>query len=196
MGGITAVKAGHAHTGGVHLLDTQTGEYNLSYVKKYFPKGGVVLIEGVTRTQGIMTAAGNPKRIKTFVDIASLSYVNRQRGSGTRILCDYLAQKAGLETDKIYGYGREEYTHTGVAALIAAGSADAGLGIYSAAKLYNLDFIPVAEEYYDFICLEENLEDEKMQAFLAVLKSDLFRQRLESLGGYGLKNPGSIKAVF
>lgn len=196
MGGITAVKSGHAHTGGIHLLDTQSGEYNLSYIKKYFPQGGVVLIEGVRRTQGIITAAGNPKNIKAFADIADLSYVNRQRGSGTRILCDYLALQAGLETEKIYGYGREEYTHTGVAALIAAGSADAGLGIYSAAKLYGLDFISVAEEYYDFICLKENLEDEKMQAFLAVLKSSQFRQRLENMGGYGFQNPAGIKAVF
>ena len=196
MGAIMALKAGQAHTGGIHLLDTKSGEYNISYIKKYFPRGGIVLIEGVGRTQGIMTAPGNPLGIKSFTDLANHSYINRQGGSGTRILCDYLIRQEGLDSSKIYGYEREEFTHTGVAALIAAGSADAGLGIYSAAKLYGLGFIPVAEEFYDFICLEEILEDEKIQAFIASLQSSDFKTRLEKLGGYSLKNPGSIKFRF
>jgi putative molybdopterin biosynthesis protein len=196
MGAIMAIKAKQAHIGGIHLLDEETGEYNLSTIKKYFPEGGVALIEGVGRAQGLMTAAGNPKGIKSFQDIANtgISYVNRQRGSGTRILCDFLAKKHGINPAEVYGYNREEFTHTSVAALIKAGSADTGLGIYSAAKIYGLGFIPVADEQYDFICRTEDLENEGVKAFLLVLQSEAFKQRLQALGGYTLDNPGTIKA--
>lgn len=195
MGAIIALKSRQAHIGGVHLLD-EAGDYNVSYLKTHFPEGGVVLIEGVGRTQGLMTAPGNPKAIKGFADIADtgISYVNRQRGSGTRILCDFLAKKHGIEEKTVYGYNREEFTHTAVAALIATGSADMGLGIYSAAKMYNLDFISVANEQYDFICRTEDLENEGVQAFIEVLKSEEFAGRLEKLGGYTLNKPGTIKA--
>lgn len=195
MGAIMALKLGQAHIGGVHLLD-EVGEYNLSYLKTHFPDGGVALIEGVGRTQGLMTAPGNPKEIRGFEDIANagISYVNRQRGSGTRILCDFLAKKHNIEANAVYGYTREEFTHTAVAALIATGSADMGLGIYSAAKMYDLDFIPVANEQYDFICRTEDLENEGVKAFIEVLKGEELAERLEKLGGYTLNNPGTIKA--
>jgi len=196
MGAIMAIKAKQAHIGGIHLLDEETGEYNLSTIKKYFPVGGVALIEGVGRAQGLMTAAGNPKGINGFQDIANtgISYVNRQRGSGTRILCDFLTKKHGINPAEVYGYNREEFTHTSVAALIKAGSADTGLGIYSAAKIYGLGFIPVADEQYDFICRTEDLENEGVKAFLQVLQSEAFKQRLQALGGYTLGKPGTIKA--
>lgn len=195
MGAIMAIKSRQAHIGGVHLLD-EAGGYNVSYLKTHFPQGGVALIEGVGRTQGLMTAPGNPKAIKGFEDISNtgISYVNRQRGSGTRILCDFLAKKHNIDANAVYGYNREEFTHTAVAALIATGSADMGLGIYSAAKMYDLDFIPVANEQYDFICRAEDLENEGVQAFIEVLKSEEFAERLEKLGGYTLNKPGTIKA--
>jgi len=198
MGAIMAKKARHAHIGGIHLLDEDTGAYNLSTIKKYFPEGGVALIEGVGRAQGLMTAPDNPKEIKGFEDIANsgISYVNRQRGSGTRILCDFLAKKHGLNPENIYGYNREEFTHTSVAALIKAGSADTGLGIYSAAKIYGLGFIPVADEQYDFICRTEDLENEGVKAFLRVLQSVEFKSRLQALGGYTLDKPGTIKTII
>ncbi len=192
MGGIMAVKRGEAMLAGVHLLDTETGEYNKSYVRQYFPKDDAVLLRCVDRVQGIMTAKGNPHKIKEFKDIANLSYVNRQGGSGTRILCDHLISQNGLERESINGYTREELTHTAVAAQIASGTAEAGLGIYSAAKLYGLDFIPICNEEYDLLLLRKSLDNLLVVNFLEVLKSEVFRRRLDELGGYSLDNPGNI----
>lgn len=186
MGAVMAVKRGEAQLGAIHLLDEETGKYNDSYVERYFPNGGVKLVKGVKRIQGIMVATGNPKGIKTFADLAApgISYVNRQKGSGTRILCDYLCKENNIDPDTIYGYNREEFTHTSVAAQIATGSADAGLGIYSAAKTYGLDFIPVCDEEYDFLIDEKAFETEKVQRFIETLHTDEFKQRLQMLGGY------------
>ena len=148
MGGIMAIRRGEAHAAGCHLLNTENGQYNVSFIKKYFPRGGVRLIRCVGRQQGLMVAKGNPLNIEKFADIArpGLRYVNRQKGSGTRILTDYLCRQDDLDTAAIYGYDREELTHTSVAAQIVSGSADAGMGIYSAAKLYDLDVIPICIE--------------------------------------------------
>ena len=150
MGGIMAIRRGEAHAAGCHLLDTETGEYNIAFIKKYFPKGGVKLVRCVGRQQGLMLQKGNPLGIEKFTDITKpgVRYVNRQKGSGTRILSDYLCKQQGVEPKDVYGYEREELTHTSVAAQIANGSADAGMGIYSAAKLYDLDFVPICIEEY------------------------------------------------
>lgn len=192
MGCITALQRGEAHMGGIHLLDEETGTYNIPYLKKYFPKGNVVLIECVQRTQGIMTAKGNPKNIKGFDDIIGKEYVNRQKGSGTRILCDYLIKQNNLDMGKISGYQREEFTHTAVAAAIAAGTADAGLGILSAAKIYDLDFIPIADESYDLLVGQKEFELDIVKKFIEVLKSREFAERLNAMGGYKLNQPGRI----
>jgi putative molybdopterin biosynthesis protein len=184
MGGILALKRREAHMGGIHLLDTETGAYNDSYIARYLPAGAVEKVPCVRRVQGLMVQKGNPKGIRAFSDIARISYVNRQKGSGTRILCDHLAHEAGLDTSAVYGYGREEYTHTAVAALIAAGSADAGLGIYSAAKLYDLDFIPICDEVYDLIVLKDAMNLTQVQRFLETISGPALRARLEKLGGY------------
>ena len=184
MGAIHAVKSGLAHLGGIHLLDTATGEYNRSYVAKNFPAGGAVIKKGVGRVQGLMVQKGNPLGIQTFKDIKNVRYVNRQRGAGTRILCDYLLEQNGLSPREIEGYRNEEYTHTAVAALIAAGNADAGLGIYSAAKMYDLDFIPICNETYEFLVDSRYLENPMVKAFFEVLDSKAFQERLTQLGGY------------
>ena len=186
MGAIMAVKRGEAQMGAIHLLDEATGEYNTSFVAKYFKDGGVKLEKGVKRVQGIMVAKGNPKGIKEFKDMArdDVSYVNRQKGAGTRILCDYLIKKNGMNAADIYGYEREEFTHTSVAAQIASGTADAGLGIYSAAKTYDLDFIPICNEEYDLLIDEKAYDSEKIKDFLKVLHSDELKERLKRLGGY------------
>lgn len=186
MGAIMAVKRGEAQMGAIHLLDEATGEYNTSFVAKYFKDGGVKLEKGVKRVQGIMVAKGNPKGIKEFKDMArdDISYVNRQKGAGTRILCDYLIKKNGMNAADIYGYEREEFTHTSVAAQIASGTADAGLGIYSAAKTYDLDFIPICNEEYDLLIDEKAYDSEKIKDFLKVLHSDELKERLKRLGGY------------
>lgn len=186
MGGIMAVKRGEAQMGAIHLLDEETGKYNTSYIAKQFPNGGVKLEKGVKRIQGIMVAKGNPKGIKTFADLGAdgISYVNRQKGAGTRILCDFLLRQNGMQPSDLYGYEREEFTHTAVAAQIASGTADAGLGIYSAAKTYDLDFIPVCDEEYDFLIDEKAYNSEKIKKFLSVLHSDELKARLEKMGGY------------
>lgn len=191
MGGVMAILRGEAALAGVHLLDPETGEYNKSYIRKYFPDGAAVLIRCVDRVQGIMTLPGNPYNIKGFGDLQGLRYVNRQGGSGTRILCDYLMKKLGMSTE-MSGYTREEFTHTAVAAQIAAGTADAGLGIYSAAKLYELDFIPVCNEEYDLLVRRESLDDPLVLKLLEVLKGKELAARLEKLGGYVLSAPGEL----
>ena len=197
MGGIMAIRRGEAHAGGCHLLDTETGEYNLSFIKKYFPNGGVKLIRCVGRQQGVMVAKNNPLNIQKFADMAKpgLRYVNRQKGSGTRILSDYLCKVDGLDPDSIYGYDREELTHTSVAAQRANGSADAGMGIYSAAKLYDLDFIPICIEEYDLLIPDHAWDTPQVQQLIATLKSEAFREKILAMGGYTLENPGEIIEV-
>ncbi len=194
MGGIMALRRGEAHAAGCHLLDTNTGEYNKSFIKKYFPKGDVKLVRCVGRQQGLMLPAGNPQSIQKFSDIAKpgVRYVNRQKGSGTRILVDYLCSKEHLDVSRIYGYDREELTHTSVAAQIASGSADAGMGIYSAAQLYGLDFIPICIEEYDLLIPEKSWDTPMVQQMLATLKSKAFQEKLLSMGGYTVENPGEI----
>jgi len=194
MGGIMAIRRGEAHAAGCHLLDTAAGEYNLAFIRKYFPKGDVKLIRCVGRQQGMMVAKGNPLNIQKFSDIAreGVRYVNRQKGSGTRILTDYLCKQENLNVDAIYGYDREELTHTSVAAQIVSGSADAGMGIYSAAKLYDLDFIPVCIEEYDLIIPDHAWDTPMVQQMLATLKSEAFKEKILSLGGYTVENPGEM----
>lgn len=194
MGGIMAIRRGEAHAAGCHLLDTATGVYNKAFMKKYFPKGDVKLIRCVGRQQGLMVQHGNPLNIQKFSDIArdGIRYVNRQKGSGTRILTDYLCKTELVNPDAIYGYEREELTHTSVAAQILSGSADAGMGIYSAAKLYDLDFIPICIEEYDLIVPDHAWDTPMVQQLIATLKSDAFREKILALGGYTIENPGEI----
>lgn len=184
MGAITAIKNKQAHLGCIHLLDTETGKYNESYINKYFTDGGVKLIKGVGRIQGLMVKKGNPLGIKSFSDITKGRYVNRQAGAGTRILCDYLIAENGMNKKEIDGYRNEEFTHTAVAALIAAGNADCGLGIYSAAKMYDLDFIELCIEEYDVLVDESVYESEPVQKFLEILRSDELKEKLTQMGGY------------
>lgn len=197
MGGIMAIRRGEAHMGGVHLLDEKDGSYNTAFIRKYFPNGGVRLVECVGRTQGLMLAAGNPKGIEKFADLAQegISYVNRQKGSGTRILFDYLCKQEHVDGKAIYGYDREEFTHTAVAAQIANGSGDAGMGIWSAAQLYGLEFLPICTEQYDLLIPDSAWDTPMVQKLLEVLRSDTFRARLEALGGYTVNNPGTVREL-
>ena len=184
MGALSAIKNSQAHMGAVHLLDGESGVYNEAYVNQYFPNGGAVLVKGIGRVQGLMVKKGNPCNINAFPDIKNHTYVNRQRGAGTRVLCDYLMKKYGISPNEIKGYRNEEFTHTAVAALIASGNADAGMGIYSAAKIYDLDFIPVCNEEYDFLVSEKYIDSPAVKAFIEVLHSDEFKKRLDEMGGY------------
>jgi len=194
MGGIMAVRRGEAHAAGVHLLDAATGEYNRAYIKKYFPDGGVNLVRCVGRQQGLMLQKGNPLGLTCFADITreGVRYVNRQKGSGTRVLMEYLCDRYGVDRDRIYGYEREETTHNSVAVQIAGDSADAGMGIYSTAKLYGLDFLPVCVEEYDLLIPETAWDTVMVRQLISTLKSEGFKTRIEVMGGYTLDRPGEI----
>ena len=198
MGAIVAAKRGENHCGGIHLLDESSGVYNEPYLEKHFPKGGVRQVECVYRQQGLMVAPGNPLGIESLADLAveGRSFVNRQKGSGTRILSDYVCKQDGIDSSKIYGYDHEEFTHTAVAALVEAGSADAGMGIYSAAKMYGLGFVPVCEEQYDLLIPDYAWDTPMVQALLDVLRSDAFRARMEELGGYRVDQPGRVRRHY
>ena len=198
MGAIVAAKRGENHCGGIHLLDEATGEYNAAYLERHFPEGGVRQVECVYRQQGLMVAPGNPLGIESLADLAveGRSFVNRQKGSGTRILSDYLCRRDGIDTGLIYGYDHEEFTHTAVATLVAAGSADAGMGIYSAAKMFGLGFVPVCEEQYDLLIPDYAWDAPMVQALLEVLRGREFRERMGELGGYRLDQPGRVRRHY
>ena len=194
LGGVMAVKRGEAHLGGTHLLDEQSGEYNKAFVERYFPNGGAKLVGCVFRSQGLIVASGNPLGVKGVEDLRNVRYVNRQKGSGTRILLDYLLKQNGIEPGEVKGYEREEITHTAVAAAVASGTADAGMGILSAARIYDLDFIPVVEEQYDLLVANNTFENPQFKRLIEVLQSPEFAERLEGLGGYRLNRPGEVLA--
>lgn len=198
MGGIMAIRRGETHAAGCHLLNEADGTYNTAYLEKYFPNGGLRQVECVGRTQGLMIARGNPLGLQSFGDIArpGVRYVNRQKGSGTRILADYLCRKEGVDPAAVYGYDREEFTHTSVAAQIAAGTADAGMGIYSAARLYDLEFLPVCVEQYDLLIPDYAWDTPAVRQLIRTLKSEAFRARLLELGGYTVEHPGEVRRAF
>jgi putative molybdopterin biosynthesis protein len=197
MGGIMAMRRNECHISPIHLLDEDTGEYNTSYIQKYFAGRKMALIKGVKRLQGLIVQKGNPEHIKDFKDLTreNIRFINRQRGSGTRILLDYHCKKIGINVNDIKGYEREMTTHMTVSISIKTGTANVGMGIYSAARAMDLDFIPIAYEDYDFLVPYEYLEDEKMKSFIRILKSDDFRNNVLSLGGYALENTGEIQIV-
>lgn len=195
MGGLMALKRREAHLAPIHLLDEDTGDYNIAYVKKIFGTGKMALIKGVGRTQGILVKKGNPLNIKGIEDLTGCRYVNRQRGAGTRVLFDYELKKLGIRPEEITGYEREAATHMAVAAAVSDDGADAGMGILSAAKSMNLDFVPVGTEEYDFVVSMEYLNLPHIKAFIEILKSREFCGRLEELGGYSYERVGDIEMI-
>lgn len=194
LGGIMAIKRGECHLAPIHLLDMETGEYNISYIKKYFPNQKMALIKGVQRQQGFIVSKGNPFNIKDFNDLSrnDIVYVNRQRGAGTRVLLDYQLRLNVIDPANIRGYQRELNTHMAIATAVKTGSATTGLGVYSAAKAMDLDFVDVGYEDYDFLVPYELLEDERIKKFIEIIKSDKFKEILKSLGGYGFRSTGEI----
>lgn len=194
LGGIMAIKKGECHIAPIHLLDEETGVYNLAYLKRYLKDQKVVLIKGVKRTQGMMIPKGNPKNIKSVEDLTreDISFVNRQRGSGTRVLLDYLLKEKNIEVKDVLGYTREMNTHMMVASAVNSGSCDVGIGVLSAANMMGLDFIPIGDEEYDFVVLEENLDDPRVKIFIDIIKSREFEETLNQLGGYGFESPGEV----
>ena len=186
MGGLTALNSGLTLFAGAHLFDPETNDFNFPFIEKYLPGFDLLVVNLVIRHQGLIVQKGNPLGIAEIEDLArgDVSFINRQRGSGTRILLDYHLEQAGLEPKKLKGYEREEYTHMAVAVNVLTGSADCGLGIFAAAKALNLDFVPVARERYDLLVPMKNADDPKMRVLLNLIGGKKFKKKVGALGGY------------
>ncbi len=193
LGGLISLNRGEAHFSGSHLLNPLDGTFNINYVKKYITNFQVVIIPWVFREQGLIVQKGNPKGIKRLEDIArsDITYVNRQRGAGTRILLDYYLEKADIKPDNIHGYEQEEFTHLNVAAAIKSNRADTGLGIIAAARALELDFIPLYKERYDLIVPEDIYSTSGFAPIISAMQDPDFRTRVQSLAGYDVSCMGS-----
>ncbi|MEK6223177.1 MAG: molybdopterin biosynthesis protein, partial [Chloroflexota bacterium] len=196
VGGLVALKRKESHIAGAHLLDPDTGEYNLPYIHQYLPGESVNVIGLVNREQGLIVPKGNPKQINTVQDLTreDLTFINRQRGAGTRILLDYHLVKENIKSGEISGYTEEEYTHLTLAAAVASGRADCGLGIAAAADALELDFIPLFTEQYDLIIPKEYVESELLAPLFEVLASEELKNAILQLSGYAIASIGTLIA--
>ena len=191
-----ALRRGEAHLAGSHLLDPETGEFNLRSVREYLPGVAVTVVALVGRQQGLLVPRGNPKHIRALQDLArpDVTFVNRQRGAGTRVLLDYHLASLGIAAESVAGYRQEEYTHLAVAAAVASGRADCGLGIAAAAQALDLDFLPLFQERYDLVIPQEYYQSELLAPVLDLLHQAEFRQAIEALPGYDIEPMGAIIA--
>lgn len=194
LGGLMALRRGEAHLAGSHLLDPATGEYNVSFINRYLEGIPVRLMALVEREQGLLVRRGNPKRIHELDDLAraDIVFVNRQRGAGTRVLLDFHLNLKGLSPATISGYNQEEYTHLSVAAAVASGRADCGLGIAAAAQALDLDFIPLFWERYDLVILKVYAESDLLAPLFEVIASKEFRQAVAMMPGYDTGIMGKV----
>ena len=190
-----AVKRGEAHLAGTHLLDEESGEYNIAFIKRFLANTPLQLINLTYREQGLLVPRGNPLDIKGFADLKrpDIRFINRQRGAGTRLLTDMHLNRLNIGPDQVKGYDREEFTHMNIASAVASNNADTGLAIRAAAVALDLDFIPVAEERYDLILPKEFLDDARVTALLQTIReNEEFRRTVAGLGGYDLRDSGRI----
>lgn len=195
MGGIMAIKKSEAHIAGTHLLDEESGEYNVAFVRRFLNDMPLQLINLVHREQGLIVRKGNPKNIKGIEDLMrdDVVFINRQPGSGTRLLTDKCLRDKQLAYKDIKGYDKEEFTHMGIASAVLSGVADAGMGILTAAIVLGLDFIPIAHERYDLLIKKDNLDMPMIQALLHIITSNAeFRNTVASLGGYDVNSMGKV----
>lgn len=196
QGGLLAIARHDAHLAGSHLLDSETGEFNVAYIQQYLPGIPIRLIAFVRRDQGLMVKKGNPLKIKQLGDIMrkDVKFINRQRGSGTRVLLDYHLKQDGLATESIRGYDEEEYTHLGIAAAISSGRADTGLGIPAAAIALDLDFIPLFTERYDLVVPHQYINSVLLEPFFDVINGVEFKNSVSALPGYDVVEMGKVIA--
>jgi len=194
LGGLLALQRGETHIAGTHLLDPETGIYNIPDIKKTIPKTPVVLVHLAQREQGILVRRGNPKSIHGLRDVTGKDcrFVNRQPGSGTRVLLDYELKRLRIDPTSIHGYEREEFTHMAVGVAVASGLADAGLGVRAAAQALGLDFIPLANEQYDLLCLRSFYESGRGAQLMAIIRSQSLKTAVTSLGGYDPVRAGEV----
>jgi putative molybdopterin biosynthesis protein len=192
LGGLVALRDGLCHLAGSHLLDPDTGEYTLPYLDRVLGDRDVVVVRLVHRDQGLIVAPGNPLGLQGVDDLtrSGLRYVNRQRGAGTRVLLDHELRQRGLDPGAVEGYAREEHTHLAVAAAVAAGRADAGMGILAAARAFGLDFVPVVEEPYDLVVSADAYGDPLLTPLWELLGAAEFRASVQALGGYSTEEMG------
>jgi putative molybdopterin biosynthesis protein len=196
LSGLVAIHRGETHLAGSHLLDPETGEYNLTYIQQYLPSVPVRVISLVKRDQGLMVLQGNPKGINSLIDLIrdEIVCVNRQRGSGTRVLLDYHLKKLKVDSSQIRGYDQEEFTHLGVAAAIASGRCDCGMGIQAATVGFGLDFIPLYQERYDLVIPLEFADTELLLPLYEVFKDKNFRKMVAEIPGYNIEMMGKVIA--
>jgi len=194
LGGLMTIKKGGCHVAGTHLIDTEDGSYNISYIKRYLPDVPVRLVHLVCREQGLIVPKGNPKKIKSFEDLRreDIRLINRQRGSGTRVLLDYRLQQLNIDGQAINGYANEEFTHMSVAVAVLSGASDVGLGVYAAAKALNLDFIPVVTEQYELAIPARYFETDMIRVLRDTIASTEFKNRVRALGGYHTDRTGEV----
>jgi molybdopterin molybdotransferase/putative molybdopterin biosynthesis protein len=192
LAGLAALRDGLCHVAGSHLLDPDTGEYTLPWIERLMPGRALAVVRLTHREQGLIVAPGNPLGLEGIGDLTrpGLRYVNRQRGAGTRVLLDHLLDAEGIEPNQVGGYAREEHTHLAVAAAVAAGRADCGLGVLAAARAFSLNFVPVTKEPYDLVLDRSSLESELLAPLWDLLASDQFRAQVDALGGYDTTEMG------
>jgi len=194
QGGLIALRRGEAHLAGSHLLNPETGEYNISYIRQYMPNVPVKVVALVGRDQGLMVKRGNPRGLLSLKDLTKphVRFVNRQRGAGTRVLLDYHLNVMTITPEHIVGYSQEEYTHLGVAAAVASGRADCGLGIAAAAQALDLEFIPLFQERYDLVIPRKFADGDLLAPLFACLANSRFRETVAQLPGYDVSVMGTI----
>jgi len=194
LGGLIALKKGTCHMAGSHLLDTETGQYNISYIKRYLKGVRISVFHLVLRDQGLIVAKGNPKGIKGIEDLtgSDIVFVNRQAGSGTRVLFDYKLGQLGIEPKAIKGYDHDEFTHMAVAVDVLSGAADCGMGIFAAARALDLDFVAMVREQYDLVIPSAMVEQPNIKVVLDTIRSRHFRERVAALGGYDPSKSGEL----
>jgi len=192
QGGLVALKRGEAHFAGSHLLGPITGEYNLSYIRQYLPGIPVTVIGWVGRKQGLCVKKGNPKQIHSLEDLTrpDVTFVNRQRGAGTRVLLDYHLTQLGIDAESVHGYPQEEYTHLAVAAAVSSGRVDCGLCIAAAAGALDLDFIPLFDERYELVIPRAYLDSDLLAPLFTLARDENFHQAVLALPGYDVSQMG------
>jgi putative molybdopterin biosynthesis protein len=197
LGGLIALQEGRADLAGVHLLDAETGEYNYPYIKHLLPGREMAIVHLAYRIQGLMFAAGNPKRIKSLEDLRrpDLTLINRQKGSGTRILLDQELRQLGIAPSRVKGYAHEVDTHLATAKCIADGKADVGLGIEAAARACQIDFLPLYRERYDLVIPIGNHRNKKLAPLLKMIGSKDFQKAVIEVGGYDTSQTGTTTFV-
>jgi putative molybdopterin biosynthesis protein len=192
LDGLLALRQGNAQLAGCHLLDTASGEYNLPYVRHFFPDRPMTMMTLAYREQGFLVRSGNPLNIHGVQDLArqDIRVINRNRGSGTRLWLDLQLQRLGIDPGAVHGYNLEVRTHTRAAEAVAAGEVEAGLGLEAAARQFGLDFIPLFHERYDLVMPLAGLEDRKLTPLLDILQSGDFREAMVRMGGYETSHTG------